>query len=80
MDAHFKDLYERKIPIEKILFKFNQDEDISFLEMKKIKEHEILNVFSQFIKKEYKKKFKDNINIQPTKKSVQTNYQLLIKK
>ena len=63
VDGLFKDIYRRKKPIEEIILTFYQEEDISFLKMKKIDQNEILTTFSGFIKKEYKKRFNNKINI-----------------
>ena len=80
VDGLFKDIYRRKKPMDEIIFKFNQEEDISFLKMKKIDQNEILTAFSKFIKKEYKKIFNNKINIKATIKSVQANFLLMVNK
>ena len=78
VDGIFKYKYRRKKPLEEIILTFYQEEDISFLKMKKIDQNEILTTFSGFIKKEYKKRFNNKINIKPTIKIVQTNFRSMV--
>ena len=75
LDYLFKDLYERKIPINDVLEDLNITKNLSFIQTPKMKENDILESFAKFIKRNMNYIIK---GIKPTMNDIKYYYKKLI--
>ena len=81
VDALLKKLFYRSISVQTFLLQISELGNISAIETKILNQNELIKAFANFIKKEYKRNFQDNINgLKPSIKSIQINYPYMINK